>query len=55
MSTILIIGASRGIGLEVAKRAARDGANIAIIALRGSAGSGAADADVVLDGAEAAD
>jgi citronellol/citronellal dehydrogenase len=30
--TLFITGASRGIGLEVAKRAARDGANIAIIA-----------------------
>ena len=30
--TIFITGASRGIGLEIAKRAARDGANIAIAA-----------------------
>ena len=30
--TLFITGASRGIGLEVAKRAARDGANIAIVA-----------------------
>jgi citronellol/citronellal dehydrogenase len=30
--TLLITGASRGIGLAIAKRAARDGANIAILA-----------------------
>ena len=30
--TIFISGGSRGIGLEIAKRAARDGANIAIAA-----------------------
>ena len=30
--TIFITGASRGIGLEIAKRCARDGANIAIAA-----------------------
>ncbi len=30
--TLVISGASRGIGLEIAKRAARDGANIAILA-----------------------
>ena len=30
--TLFITGASRGIGLEIAKRAAKDGANIAIIA-----------------------
>ncbi len=30
--TLFITGASRGIGLEIAKRAARDGANVAIIA-----------------------
>ena len=30
--TILITGASRGIGLAIAKRAATDGANIAILA-----------------------
>ena len=30
--TLFITGASRGIGLEIAKRAARDGANIAIAA-----------------------
>jgi len=30
--TIFISGASRGIGLEIAKRAARDGANVALIA-----------------------
>ena len=30
--TIVISGASRGIGLAIAKRAARDGANIAILA-----------------------
>lgn len=30
--TIVISGASRGIGLEIAKRCARDGANIAILA-----------------------
>ena len=30
--TIFITGASRGIGLEVAKRCARDGANIVIVA-----------------------
>ena len=32
MSTVLIIGASRGIGLEIAKRAAADGANIVVVA-----------------------
>jgi citronellol/citronellal dehydrogenase len=30
--TLLITGASRGIGLAIARRAARDGANIAIVA-----------------------
>jgi citronellol/citronellal dehydrogenase len=30
--TLFITGASRGIGLEIAKRAARDGANVAVIA-----------------------
>jgi citronellol/citronellal dehydrogenase len=30
--TLVITGASRGIGFEVAKRAAKDGANIAILA-----------------------
>ena len=30
--TLVISGASRGIGLEIAKRAARDGANVAILA-----------------------
>src|SRR5262245_63449350 len=30
--TIFISGASRGIGLEIAKRAAQDGANVALIA-----------------------
>jgi citronellol/citronellal dehydrogenase len=30
--TMFISGASRGIGLEIAKRAAADGANIALIA-----------------------
>ena len=30
--TLFITGASRGIGLEVAKRAARDGANVVIVA-----------------------
>jgi len=30
--TILITGASRGIGLNIAKKAAKDGANIAILA-----------------------
>lgn len=30
--TMFISGASRGIGLAIAKRAARDGANIALIA-----------------------
>jgi citronellol/citronellal dehydrogenase len=30
--TLLITGASRGIGLEIALRAARDGANVAVVA-----------------------
>ena len=30
--TLFITGASRGIGLAIAKRAARDGANIAVVA-----------------------
>lgn len=30
--TLLITGASRGIGLAIAKRAAKDGANVAILA-----------------------
>jgi len=30
--TLVIKGASRGIGLEIAKKAAMDGANIAILA-----------------------
>jgi citronellol/citronellal dehydrogenase len=30
--TIFITGASRGVGLEIAKRFAKDGANIAIVA-----------------------
>jgi len=30
--TLVITGASRGIGLEIAKKAAMDGANIAILA-----------------------
>ncbi|MGH3562042.1 MAG: SDR family NAD(P)-dependent oxidoreductase, partial [Mycobacterium sp.] len=30
--TLFVSGASRGIGLAIAKRAARDGANVALIA-----------------------
>ena len=30
--TLFISGGSRGIGLEIAQRAARDGANVALIA-----------------------
>jgi NAD(P)-dependent dehydrogenase (short-subunit alcohol dehydrogenase family) len=33
--TLFISGGSRGIGLEIARRAARDGANVALIAKTG--------------------
>ena len=33
--TLFVSGGSRGIGLEIARRAARDGANVALIAKTG--------------------
>ena len=55
--TLFISGGSRGIGLEIALRAARDGANVALIAktaephpkLEGTVYTAAAQADLFVD------